>query len=81
MYCKRKFEFKNHLKLFVYRQIHDDVKGCRVVTLDKEVVYLVAWRHELGGTKLVHELGVGSKERGAGKKRAGRRDCHKKSIN
>jgi hypothetical protein len=64
MYCKSKFEFKNHLKLFVYRQIYDDVKGCRIVTLDKEVMYLVAWKHELGGTKLIRELGAGSGEQG-----------------
>jgi hypothetical protein len=33
------------------------------------------------GMRLARELGAGSGERGAGKKRAGSRDCRKKSRN
>jgi hypothetical protein len=43
-----KISFKNHLKLEVHRQIHMNVEGCRVVTLQGEEVCLVAWRHIMG---------------------------------
>lgn len=45
MYCQTDFEFKNHLKLDIHKQIHIDAKGRQVVTLEGEVVYLAAWRH------------------------------------
>jgi hypothetical protein len=48
MYRQTGFEFKNHLKLDVHRQIHVNVEGCRVVTLEGEDVYLAAWRHIMG---------------------------------
>jgi hypothetical protein len=38
-------------------------------------------QHLYGGTRLARELGAGSGEQGAGKKRAGSRDCSKKSRN
>jgi hypothetical protein len=45
MYCQTEFDFKNHLKLDVHRQIHANAEGCRVVTLEGEEVCLAAWRH------------------------------------
>jgi hypothetical protein len=45
MYCKTEFEFKNHLKLDVHKQIHANADGCRVDTLKGEQVCLAAWKH------------------------------------
>jgi hypothetical protein len=42
MYRQTGFEFKNHLKLDVHRQIHVNAEGCRVVTLEGEDVCLAA---------------------------------------
>jgi hypothetical protein len=48
MYRQTEFEFKNHLKLDVHRQIHVNAKGCQVGTLEGEDVCLAAWRHIMG---------------------------------
>jgi hypothetical protein len=45
MYRQTKFEFKNHLKFDIHRQIYADAEGCRVVTLEGEEVCLAIWRH------------------------------------
>jgi hypothetical protein len=48
MYRQTGFEFKNHLKLDVHKQIHFDGNGIRVVTLEGEEVCLAAWRYIMG---------------------------------
>jgi hypothetical protein len=48
MYCQSEFEFKNHLKLDVHGEIHADVEGHQVVTLEGEEVCLAGWRHIMG---------------------------------
>jgi hypothetical protein len=45
MYYQTKFEFKNHLKLDVHRQIHANIEGCGVVTIEGKEVCLATWRH------------------------------------
>jgi hypothetical protein len=48
MYRQTNFKFKNHLKLDVHRQIHANVEGRWIVTLEGEDVCLAAWRHIMG---------------------------------
>jgi hypothetical protein len=48
MYLQTDFEFKNHLKLNVHKQIHADIEGRQVVMLEGEDVCLAAWRHIIG---------------------------------
>ena len=48
MYLLTGYEFKNHLKLEVHRQIHGGADGKKVVTLDGIGVCLSAWRHIMG---------------------------------
>jgi hypothetical protein len=45
MYFQTDFEFKNHLKLVVHKQIHADIEGRLVVNLEGEDVCLATWRH------------------------------------
>jgi hypothetical protein len=69
MYREIEFEFKNYLKLDVHRQIHVNVEGCRVVTLEGEEVCLAAWRHIMGmpGTTFYHYAGYAAEGRHAQK--------------
>jgi hypothetical protein len=69
MYLQTDFEFNNHLKLDVHRQIHADVEGRWVVTLEGEDVCLVAWRHIMGvpETTFYHYTGYATDGRSAQK--------------
>ena len=51
MYLQINFEFKNHLKLDVHKEIHANIEGRRVVTLEGEDVCLAAWRYIMGVPK------------------------------
>lgn len=51
MYCSTDFSFRQHMKLDVHRQIHDDGVGNDVVTLEGIDVCLVAWRFIMGVSK------------------------------
>jgi hypothetical protein len=53
MYCQTDFEIKNHLELGIYRQIHTNVEGCQVVTLEGEEVCMATWRHIMGVPKTI----------------------------
>ena len=48
IYHQIKFEFKDHLKFDVHRQIHANAEGCKVVTLEGEEVSLATWSHIMG---------------------------------
>jgi hypothetical protein len=65
MYRRTEYEFKNHLKLDVHQQIHMNVEGCRVVTLEEEEVCLAAWRHIMGvsETTFYRYVGYAAEER------------------
>jgi hypothetical protein len=65
VYCQTKFEFKNHLKLDIHWQIHVNVEGCRVVTLEGEEVCLAAWRYimEVPETTFYRYAGYAAEER------------------
>jgi hypothetical protein len=59
MYHQTEYEFKNHLKLNVHRQIHVNAKGCRVVTLEGEEVCLVVWRYIMEVPKMAFYCNAG----------------------
>ena len=51
MYSSTQFQFRQHLKLDVHRQIHDDGDGNSVVTLEGMDICLTAWRIIMGVSK------------------------------
>jgi len=48
MYRNSTFEFRYHIKLDVHQQVHRDIQGKRVVTLEGIDVCMAAWRHISG---------------------------------
>ena len=51
MYQNTSFEFRNHMKLDVHCQVHFNLEGKRVVTIEGIDVCMVAWRHISGVPK------------------------------